>query len=356
MDIGAAHTLARSFSGDRATFLYSGRFHDEHTARLITLSEEVLTGLGDTRKLRGKLAFVMVEAYQNIVRHRSIVQGTGAKDPGRSLFLLRGITDGFAVQTVNRMDAGEAEALDALMRDLQRLDASELKERFLAGLKATTRSERGGAGLGLIEMARRSGQPLQYGSESLDERSCRFSLCVLLGNATLASLDPWRKELLEVHRIVVENDILVVQHGLPSAGAQEGVLRIVDHDIDDHPESVGLRSAAYLAALEWLEGVGGEGPRGTVLLAAAKGKYEIALSAVLSMGAAEKERMAVERLNGMDAQQRREHYRSLLLQHTKGARTPALGLADLARHAHGAVEMVTEPEGEGIRITLKVSV
>ncbi len=356
MDIGAAHTLARSFSGDRATFLYSGRFHDEHTARLITLSEEVLAGLGDSQKLRGKLAFVMVEAYQNIVRHRFVVKEEGPLDRGRSLFLLRGIDDGFAVQTVNRMDAGEADALGALMQDLERLDATELKERFLSGLKATTRSERGGAGLGLIEMARRSGQPLLHGLDPLDDRSCRFALCVLLGKAELASLEPWRKELLEVHRIVVENDILVVQHGLPSAGAQEGVLRIVDHDIDDHPESVGVRSVAYLAALEWLEGAGGSGPRGTVLLAAAKNKYEIAISAVLSPAAVEEERQAVERLNGMDAQQRREHYRALLLQHTKGARTPALGLADLARHASGAVEMVIGPEGEGVRISFKVSV
>ena len=131
MDIGAAHTLARSFSGDRATFLYSGRFHDEHTARLITLSEEVLTGLGDTQKLRGKLAFVMVEAYQNIVRHRFRKEQDDEPDLGRSLFLLRGIADGFAVQTVNRMDAAEADTLQVLMQDLQRLDASELKERFL---------------------------------------------------------------------------------------------------------------------------------------------------------------------------------------------------------------------------------
>jgi hypothetical protein len=53
------------------------------------------------------------------------------------------------------------------------------------------------------------------------------------------------------------------------------------------------------------------------------------------------QRGAVEAVNAMDAQQRRNHYRELLLARTRKGRVQGMGLADLARHAHGAMEAVT---------------
>ena len=65
MDLHNVHTLYESLVGDKPAFLFSGEFNDEHSARLIKLGEEMLESEDAPRNLRGRLAFVLVEAYRD---------------------------------------------------------------------------------------------------------------------------------------------------------------------------------------------------------------------------------------------------------------------------------------------------
>ena len=129
MDIAAAHTLYDALAGDRSSFLYSGAFPDDHTARLIALGEAFLNGQTVRRDELNRLSFVMVEAYQNIIRHRARDM---AHDPreGRSMFLLRCETDAQHVLAINPVCKKETASLKDMLERLDGLDRSQLKELF----------------------------------------------------------------------------------------------------------------------------------------------------------------------------------------------------------------------------------
>src|SRR5690606_6703495 len=81
MDIATAHTLYEGLKGRDLTFLYSDVFADDHTAAIMGVGQEALD-VGTERTLRSRLSFVLVEAYQNIIRHR-------ADNGGRSVLMLQ---------------------------------------------------------------------------------------------------------------------------------------------------------------------------------------------------------------------------------------------------------------------------
>ena len=147
--------LFEALAHEQLAVLYSGRFLDEHTANLITLGEEAVGGADAGKALRSRTAFVMVEAYQNVLRHRAQPQPGGVADHSTFMFLHH--PPGTGVVTVNAVSPAEVPALQSALQRLHGLGLDELKRLFLRSLQGGERTERGGAGLGLIEMARRTG-------------------------------------------------------------------------------------------------------------------------------------------------------------------------------------------------------
>ncbi len=193
MDPGTAHSLFQALRGDRSTFVYSGEFRDEHTARLIALGEASMDGANARSSSKGRLAFVMVEAYQNIIRHKAPLPPQLEQAQGRSMFILRCGDNGQHVVAMNAVVKSEVPALRATLDSLKGLSAEELKSLFLAGLQKPENSARRGAGLGLIEMARRSGSDLGYMHRGLgaDRRTARSWPCAwAMVSRTMRSF-PW---------------------------------------------------------------------------------------------------------------------------------------------------------------------
>lgn len=331
-----AHVLAlyASFAGDRLTFLYSGSFHDEHTARLIALQEDHLEQEGAPRPARGKLAFVMVEAYQNIVRHRVKDEGL-LHGPGRSVFLLRSTSEAHEVTAINAVRQEDEEKLRVGLERLDGMDLQQLKQVFLRGLQNEERTDRGGAGLGLIEMARRTGNPLRYAFAPIDAQHRLFSLQVLVG-----AQRAWRStgpDLFELQRIVYTQGISLICRGRTPASVQEGLLRMIDRDLDDDRALAERAKHAYLLITGAMAdmAVAEEGPMVVVAISPAR----ITISVGAPMAAAEVQRVIhlVRNVNALDAPGLQRRYRDILLGRVETVGGLELSLMDLARRSTGEV-------------------
>jgi gluconate kinase len=331
MDLSSVRVLYDAFAGDRFTFLYSGLFHDEHTARLISLGEEFLEQDGAERNTKGKLAFIMVEAYQNIIRHRAPLSPSQEKGDGRSVFLLRSVEARHEVTAINPVTREDAERLTASLARLGTMDLQQMKQVFLRGLQNEERTQKGGAGLGLIEMARRSGHALSHGFAELDEEHLLFALQVLLGRSALPIGTP--EAAFDLHRMVVEQGISVFYRGPLSAGEQEVVLRIIERDLDDDEARSDARTRAFLAATELLSNLGsvGEGPM--VLLGRDADRVTLVVASPLTEQAAARMKEAVAEVGSMNAQALQRRYRDLLLGRGPQLDSLHLGLIELARRS-----------------------
>lgn len=64
------------------------------------------------------------------------------------------------------------------IEEINQLSGDELRAKYRSKLDEGVFSETGRAGLGIMDMVRKSGQPLQYGFKSINDKYAYFSLQV----------------------------------------------------------------------------------------------------------------------------------------------------------------------------------
>jgi hypothetical protein len=160
------------------------------------VTEPVLTGVGDA--LKQKLAIddmdtktarsvfaVFVEQMQNIIRYSAERGGPdiAAGDVAGSASELRyGIMtisregDSFVVKAGNLVDRADVEPLRARLEHIRRADRDALKAMYKETLKAEQPEGSKGAGVGFIEIARRSSRPIEFDFTEVDDRYAFFAL------------------------------------------------------------------------------------------------------------------------------------------------------------------------------------
>lgn len=352
MDPRIAHSLYQALRGDRSVFAYSGAFHDEHTGRLIALGEASVNSDG-RGTARGRLAFIMVEAYQNILRHRAALPPQIERGEGRSLFLLRcGYGGDQVVVAVNPVKKSDVMGLRSTLHRLHGMDPSQLKNLFLSGLQSTSDQPRRGAGLGLIEMARRSGSDLGYMLRGLGPDHELFILAVRLGSER--EYHGVLNEAAVLHGTVVQQDLLLLHIGDRPVPVQEAVLRMMEEDVDDHSGRAGLRGRAYLAANGYLASIEGGEDRYMSVITREGEHNSLTVGRVMPPRSAE---AVVERVRSIGACDRSEldrRYRNALLK--RGDLSEGPDLFDLARLATEPLQAQSFPLDDGKALVLVRSI
>ncbi len=339
-----AYPLYRGLAGDDLCFAYSGEFHDEHTGRLIDIGEAALEGDTSARSARQRLAYVMVEAYQNIIRHRARLPEELARDRGRSLFLLRIHGNAQQVIAMNPVPVSERAELERSLAGLAGLDPVGLKERFLNKLSQEGMGERGGAGLGLIEMARRSGQDLKHRITPLDEEHLLFLLQVSFGDHP--SLEDGIAFCSELHRTVTLKDILFLHKGPRMPSINHALVQLAEKDLDGLGHMAVERKRALLAASEVLDKLAGPGVQCLTVMARAGERYRVVVGLPVTMERGQAMQRLMDGVNALDQSARTARYRALLLGREGASDALELALVELARTASGPLEWcVTSDDG-----------
>lgn len=313
---------------DDLGFMYSGSFHDGLTARLIDLAESVLVRNNVSRGLRNKLAFVMVEAYQNIIRHRVNDPLVTEQAAARSAFIVRSNKDVQSLVAINAVPNAVAEKISARIENINSYDKAALKKLFLEGLEENSISDKGGAGLGLIEMARRSGNPLGVKMLPLNERYSMFVLAVTIGDVNQDDIEQILERGIRFHQISIEEDMLVMHKGELSATAVSSLLPMVQRDMDNSPDKASIRSRAYLAGVEVFRSLK-HSSDGIFALCRNGADYLIAVGQELPVALGENLTNSVHSVNAMNEEELNVSFRRALLS-ADPADKELRGLLDLA--------------------------
>jgi hypothetical protein len=282
MDFRTAHTLFQALHGDRCAFGYGGSFPDEHTARLIDLGSAVLEAQGSNLVDRARLGYVMVEAYQNIVRHSAEIPPFLAAGAGKSLFLLRCHAAGQEVMAMNPVTREQAKRLEHALGTLQDKSAAQLKELFLSGLQRSAGSGNRGAGLGLIEMARRSGRVPGWTLCELDAAHDLFVIAMAIGRE---KPDPGAavRAACEFHDILAPSGVRFFHLGLRPPGVEEVLLRLVERE--GGGEEGSLRRSNHARALLAVMGLADKSKEGVgqlLVFAELEGRYSVLFGALMA--------------------------------------------------------------------------
>jgi hypothetical protein len=147
-------------------YIYRGNFTQTLTRKILSLAESNLQRLVDKSSLQNRIYFIMVEGLQNVTRHQEdVVEDVGDYS---GIFAIQKKGPRYLITTGNLIVNTKVDSLKQKLERVNSLDREELKNLHREILSTGELSDKGGAGLGLIEMARRSGNKLLFDFEYVD--------------------------------------------------------------------------------------------------------------------------------------------------------------------------------------------
>ena len=151
--------------------VYEGEFTQEITKSVLSMAERNMDSTGEESSIKRKVFNVMVECLQNIVKHADHNNRDNA-----AVFLIGRSDDAYVIISGNPILQAEKDNLKAKLENINGLDKDGLKELYKDIIKNTQISDKGGAGLGFVDMARKSGQPLEFDFVDIDGEGAFFCL------------------------------------------------------------------------------------------------------------------------------------------------------------------------------------
>ena len=154
--------------------VYEGKFTPETTKSVLQLAERNIDSIKDDAVIKRKVFNVLVECLQNVVKHGEMIENP-TTDQVPALMIGRE-QDHYTIISGNAIAAKNVDNLKSRIDKINKLDKDGLKDMYKVIMRDNTVSEKGGAGLGLIDMARKSGGQLDYGFSDIDKTYSYFSL------------------------------------------------------------------------------------------------------------------------------------------------------------------------------------
>ena len=104
----------------------------------------------------------MVECLQNISKHAYDFTSSDFLFSGRGIFLVSKCENEYSVTTGNAIDNDRIEEMTEMLETINKMDKDELKGLYKRQMKEGRLSDKGGAGLGFIDIKRKTGKELEY--------------------------------------------------------------------------------------------------------------------------------------------------------------------------------------------------
>jgi len=134
--------------------------------------------IGDVK--RKKLFNLAVEMFQNLYQYtRDFTLNHYDDEEIRNVFLsFEFDEDYYYITTQNYVKNEDVEELKRKIDLVNQLDGADLRAYYRDVLNNEHFSDKGGAGLGFIDMKKRSGLPLEYQIEKIDNNISKYTLTV----------------------------------------------------------------------------------------------------------------------------------------------------------------------------------
>ena len=158
---------------------FNGVVTADFLSTVLDIMEKKMNHLEESPKTKKKVFNVLVECLQNLYHHIDEVSLEKKEIRKLKSALVMVVRDesGFIIQTGNYIDKNNVQKLDERLIKINSLDKDNLRDYYREVLENGLVSEKG-AGLGMIDIARKSGNKLEYEFREIDEDFSFFSLNV----------------------------------------------------------------------------------------------------------------------------------------------------------------------------------
>lgn len=123
----------------------------------------------------------MIECLENIMKYRELpIHMEGHESGFTPLFSVIKEGDRYYINSCNTLEYSKMDSLEKRLIYLNNLTPQGIKEYYKETITNGQFSKQGGAGLGLIEMAKISGNKIEYMFQRVNENYVNFSLRITI--------------------------------------------------------------------------------------------------------------------------------------------------------------------------------
>ena len=183
MNANSVHDFNQLMNDKDVLYSYKGVVTTDFINHILSLIESKMDALEQNQLVKKKVYYVMVECLQNLYHHieQNEDESTDFEEniPSKSAyFIIAKDKESFHIKTGNVIDTESANMIINKLEKINQMDSISLKKHYQDTLQSGNLSEKGTAGLGFIDIARKTGNKLNYEIIPLNERNHFFSLNV----------------------------------------------------------------------------------------------------------------------------------------------------------------------------------
>lgn len=163
---------------------YKGNVNSDVINHVLDTVEDKMVEINEHAKLRKKVYNVLVESLQNLFHHVDPTPDDFEDKTSQKfgLLVVKKINGGYKITTGNFVHSENIEKLEEKIKRINRSSHEEIKELYKFILNHQRISAKGGGGLGLVDIARKTGNKLEYTFKEYNSKYFFFYLDILVND------------------------------------------------------------------------------------------------------------------------------------------------------------------------------
>ncbi|MCF6365748.1 MAG: SiaB family protein kinase [Bacteroidales bacterium] len=175
-DFNFVYDFYTKLKDNNISFAYEGEISHEITKAFSSLAESHIAIDNEPGIMQKKVFHIMVESLQNISKHSGEKIDINSATDGQGIFFISKSETEYTITTGNVIDKYEVPGLKLVIKKINGSNKNSLKELYKEQIKKGRLSDKGGAGLGFIDIVRKTGQQLIYSFLDINEKKTYFVL------------------------------------------------------------------------------------------------------------------------------------------------------------------------------------
>jgi hypothetical protein len=156
---------------------FKGEITSDLLTSILQIMENKMENMQEEPKMKKKVYNVLVECLQNLYHHLDESSEANSGEKNRSaIFMIGKLDSKYSIFTGNYILKENIHGLKNRLDEVNSLNREELKEYYKKVLNNGEMSLKGGGGLGMIDIARKTGEKLEYNFLEIDNKVSFFTL------------------------------------------------------------------------------------------------------------------------------------------------------------------------------------
>jgi anti-sigma regulatory factor (Ser/Thr protein kinase) len=245
---------------DNQCFLYNGNFSNSLTAKIIKINESGFTSQDESIKIKKRAIYLIGESFQNIIKHGDKNSEVNSKTEKSEFFMTRSLKFRHYIVTGNLLKNNEINQLKEQIDYVNNLDKDALNALYKQVIKNGSFSEKGGAGLGIIDMARKSDQKIKYTFNAYNKELSVFYNQIVINSEVNQNIDYSAESIsieqaISFHARMKTQHILILHKGDFSEESLIPVLKIFETNLTAINQKSKILKRLYLVLIELLQNI-----------------------------------------------------------------------------------------------------